>query len=88
MAFSCGDELAVGVDARLPPGAQDGGIGFFLEQHGENEQRENGRPCERRSVVGRAPQRGVQLRRGVEQLPREQLVLEPLGGAWMILKII
>jgi hypothetical protein len=76
--FSCGYELAVGVNARLPFGAQDGGIGFFLEQHRKHEQRENGRPRERRRVVGCASQWNVQFRRGIKQLLREQFVFEPL----------
>src|ERR1035438_613961 len=73
-AFSCGNELAVGVDARLPLDAEYGGIGFFLEQHREHQQGEHGRPGKCRRIVGRAPQRSVQLRRRIKQLLREQLV--------------
>ena len=57
--FSYGAELAAGVDARLTPDAEHGGLDFFLEQHREHQQREHGRPGKCRGVIGRAPQRSV-----------------------------
>ena len=63
------------IDARLPLGLAQGNRGFFLEQHRKHQQGVKRHPGQRRRLVGRAPQRNVQLRRRPGQLPVRRLVL-------------
>ncbi len=59
-AVSYGEQFAAALkNARLAFSLTEGRPGFFLEQHREHQQRVNGRPCQCRRVVGRAPQRRV-----------------------------
>src|SRR5208283_5532385 len=79
-AFSCGEQFtAVRVDARLASGLADGSPGFFLKQHREHQQGIKCHPCQCRRLVGRVPQRSVQLRfGGARQLRRQQPLFKPL----------
>jgi hypothetical protein len=79
LLFSCGDELAVGVKARLPFGLADGGGSFFLEQRRKNEQRKNGFARERSGFVRGAAERRDKFNVGhALQFLREQFLFQLL----------